>query len=270
MQIYKKIKEITDNADAIIVGASNGLSITEGLNIFAGDKAFDELFGDFKNKYGIRNILHGFFYDWEYDEEYWAFISRLAMHYSGDYKGSEVMNALISLIKDKPYFIITSNGENHFELAGLDKERIFEIEGSWKELVCSHGCTKDRISSWELLKKMHESEEAGKIPQNLIPRCKNCGAKMIIPTFPEEKKAMDFKKFINQYHGKKLVILELGIGARNQLIKAPLMELVYNEPNARYITFNKGEIYIPEKIKDKSIGVDGNLGEILPQIAKIN
>ena len=43
----KKIKE----ADAILIGASNGLSITEGLHLFADNEAFEKLFGDFKRKY---------------------------------------------------------------------------------------------------------------------------------------------------------------------------------------------------------------------------
>ena len=35
-----------------------------------------------------------------------------------------------------------------------------------------------------------------------------------------------FQNFLKTYHGKKLVVLELGIGWRNQLIKAPMMRLV--------------------------------------------
>ena len=38
--IAEKIRE----ADAILIGASNGLSITEGLHLFADNAAFDELF----------------------------------------------------------------------------------------------------------------------------------------------------------------------------------------------------------------------------------
>ncbi len=32
----------------------------------------------------------------------------------------------------------------------------------------------------------------------------------------------NYKKFLEKYHGKNLVILELGIGPRNRLIKPPL------------------------------------------------
>lgn len=47
-QIARRLAE----ADAVLVTASNGLSISEGLNIFADDAAFDELFGDLKERRG--------------------------------------------------------------------------------------------------------------------------------------------------------------------------------------------------------------------------
>ena len=58
----------------------------------------------------------------------------------------------------------------------------------------------------------------------------------------------------------------LGIGWRNQLIKAPMMRLVASEPNATYVTINLGEIYIAANIKEKSFGLDGRLDELLPAL----
>ena len=58
--IAAKIRE----ADAILIGASNGLSITEGLHLFADNGAFERLFGDFKRKYGLRCILQGMMAGW--------------------------------------------------------------------------------------------------------------------------------------------------------------------------------------------------------------
>ena len=78
----------------------------------------------------------------------------------------------------------------------------------------------------------------------------------------------DYQSFIETFHGKHLLILEFGIGARNQMIKAPFMKLAYSEPEAFYITFNKGEVYIPEQIAEKSMGVDGDLAVIIPEILK--
>lgn len=84
----------------------------------------------------------------------------------------------------------------------------------------------------------------------------------ILQTKSEER----LQKFLRKYHGKHLVVLELGIGWRNQLIKAPLMRLVEREPHAGYITINRGEVYIADGIRDKSVGLDGDLAEILAKL----
>ena len=51
--MYEDIKKVwkwIDGADAVLIGASNGLSITEGLHLFADNQVFEELFGDLKRK----------------------------------------------------------------------------------------------------------------------------------------------------------------------------------------------------------------------------
>lgn len=66
---YQQIAEKLKEADAVLIGASNGLSITEGLHLFADNQAFEELFGDFKRKYGLRCILQGMGGRWPSEEE---------------------------------------------------------------------------------------------------------------------------------------------------------------------------------------------------------
>lgn len=68
---------------------------------------------------------------------------------------------------------------------------------------------------------------------------------------------------------KKLLILEFGVGSRNRMIKLPFMQTVAQEPDAFYITFNKGDLYIPQIIQEKSLGVDGDLKEQLAAIKAV-
>ena len=86
---------------------------------------------------------------------------------------------------------------------------------------------------------------------------------------PDHGATQRFQSFLNQYHGKKLVVLELGVGWRNQLIKAPLMRLVDQEPNATYVTINLGEIYITDNIKHKAVGLDGALSDTLSSLREV-
>ena len=76
--IYERIAAEIRTAEAIIIGASNGLSITEGFHLFADNLWFQTNFGDFRARYGWRRILDGMFHSFATEEEKWGFWSRHA------------------------------------------------------------------------------------------------------------------------------------------------------------------------------------------------
>ena len=195
----EKAKAAIREADAILVGASNGLSIAEGYNIFANNGMFKAQFGDFERLYGIRSVIEGsFFPDISVRKD---FLDRLVKLWVTDYVPSDVMKNLVLLIGDKPYFIITSNADTHLELSGFDEDRVFEVEGTFIDAA-----------------------------QNRRPA----------------DKSEALHEFISRYHDCRIVILELGIGSRNTLIKQPLMQLAASLPGATYITLNlPHEIHVP-------------------------
>lgn len=268
----KPVAEKLKTADAVLIGASNGLSITEGLHLFADNQAFEELFGDFKKKYGLTCLLQGMMARWPSEDEKWAFWARLIHHYCGQYSPTPVMRELKAIIGEKDYFVVTSNGECHFELCGFSQKKIYEIEGSWLTMQCARPCHDARYPSLELMEKLAAAEQNGRVPAELLPRCPQCGGPMDIhmgagqSMIPDTQAQGRFQDFLKQYHEKRLVVLELGIGWRNQLIKAPLMRLVAQEPHASYVTINLGEVYITDDIKEKSFGLDGRLNELLPAL----
>ncbi|AZH29594.1 Sir2 family NAD-dependent protein deacetylase [Paenibacillus sp. M-152] len=273
-EVFKKIKE----ADNIIIGASNGLSISEGYHIFAEDSSFLEHFGDFRERYGFRSIIKGCFYPYPSEAEKWAFFSSMYEHFLYNKEASTVMKNLHELVKDKNYFVVTSNIDDHFTMAGFPKERLFEIEGNCRNLHCSHGCNNQIYPGDEILSKMAHNQENGKVPSNLIPKCPECGGTMQVHIELDGNFLKDgfwqtrfqaYHNFIHQAHGKKLVLLELGVGYRNQMIKAPFMQLTHLEEYASYITLNKGELYIPDAIAAKSIGFDGDIAEVLQQLVQM-
>ncbi|WP_062106484.1 Sir2 family NAD-dependent protein deacetylase [Bacillus niameyensis] len=273
-KILTKIEE----ADSVLIGASNGLSISEGIHIFAENADFLENFGDFRKKYGFRSIIQGCFYPFPTEEEKWAFFSRMYNYFLYNEEASPVMKNLYELVKDKNFFVVTSNIDDHFRQAGFPRDRLFEIEGNCRNLQCTIGCHDQIYPGDEILSEMAEKQENGKVPADRIPTCPECGGPMQVHLEVDrnflkgeawQKSLQAYQDFIGSAHGKKIVLLELGVGARNQLIKAPLMNLTHQEEHATYITFNRGsELYIPEAIATKSIGVDGNLAEVLQQLAQ--
>ena len=136
------------------------------------------MFGDLKRKYGLRCILQGMGAKWPSEEEKWGFWSRLIRHYCGEYRETPVMADLKKVIGKKEYFVVTSNGECHFEMCGFAPEKIYEVEGNWLTMQCAARCH-EKVYPWSgLAGRMAETERDGKILSELVPHCPVCGGPM--------------------------------------------------------------------------------------------
>lgn len=189
------------------------------------------------------------------------------------------MKDLHDLVSGRDCFVVTSNTEDHFVPAGFSREQVFEMEGRMTQSRCASSCCEDVYENREDILRMAKVEKDGLVPLELIPRCPRCGSPLTVnfadsqlffQTRQFQNKMQDYQNFVRKYRGKNLVILEFGVGWRNRMIKEPLMQLTASEPNAVYITFNKGEIYIPDEIAGRSIGVDGDIAEALHNILTLN
>ena len=218
----EKASRLIADADALLIGASNGLSIAEGYNIFADNEMFRRDFGDFRNRFGIHSVLDGLFFRYPTQADRHAFLSSLVKEWVTDYRPSEVMMNLRDIVGDKDYFIVTTNGDTHLEESGFSPDKVFELEGTFVQLL----------------------EER-----------------------PIADKSTALNSFISRYRAKKLVVIELGIGSRNRMIKEPLMQLVAHHPTLSYITLNlPHEIYIPQQIADRSVALAGDIADTLKQL----
>ena len=132
------LKKTIENADAIIIGAGAGLSTSAGLE-YSGKRFFDH-FSDFADKYGLQDMYSAGFYPFETLEEYWAYWSRHIMvnRYFADI--GKPYTDLLSLVKDKDYFVLTTNVDHCFQRAGFDKQRLFYTQGDYGLWQCSKAC----------------------------------------------------------------------------------------------------------------------------------
>lgn len=137
-ELIEKACHALHQADAILIGASNGLSIAEGHNIFADNEMFRSQFGSFRQRFGIHSVLDGCFYNYPSETDRHEFLSRLVEYWVKDYRPSQVMDNLRAIIGDKPHFILTTNGDTHLELSGFDPACVC---GRLKEhsLICFKG-----------------------------------------------------------------------------------------------------------------------------------
>ena len=116
-----RLKQVLGTADAVLIGAGAGLSASAGLT-YSGER-FERYFSDFHQRYGITDMYSGGFYPYDTLEEYWAWWSRHIFYNRYADAPVPVYQVLLSLVKNKDYFVLTTNVDHQFQKAGIDKQR---------------------------------------------------------------------------------------------------------------------------------------------------
>lgn len=271
----KKLKEEIETADAILIGAGSGLSTAAGFE-YTGE-SLTKYFGDFVEKYGFRDMYSGGFYPFPSTEEFWAYWSRYI--YVNRYmdRDNGTYKMLYDTVKDRDYFVLTTNVDHQFQKAGFDKKRLFYTQGDYGLFQCSEPCHDKTYDNRETVIDMLEFRKDMKIPTELIPKCPVCGKPMSMnlrsdDTFVQDegwyKASERYSDFIRRHENTHILFLELGVGYNTPvIIKYPFWNMTYKNPKAVYACVNFGETQCPDEIKKQSICIDNDIREILSDIS---
>ena len=284
----EQLAERLQEADAVLVGAGAGLSSSAGFS-YTGER-FRLYFQDFMDQYGFRDMYSGGFYPYDSLEEHWAYWSRYI--YINRYLDAPkpVYERLYELVREKDYFVLTTNVDHCFQKAGFDKDRLFYTQGDYGLWQCSKPCHAGTYDNEAAVRSMLESQGyrigrngvpvvpdgiklQRKIQEELVPVCPVCGSPMSMnlradQTFVEDegwhRAAQRYQSFVRQHQGNKIVYLELGVGRNTPgIIKYPFWQMVYQNPKAVYACVNLGEAFVPKEIEGRAICIDGDIGEVL-------
>ncbi len=267
----RKMKKALEEAEAVVIGAGAGLSTSAGF-AYTGER-FQAYFSDFEEKYGFHDMYSGGFYPYKTLEEYWAYWSRYI--YLNRYMDPprSVYEELLKLVKDKDYFVLTTNVDHCFQKAGFEKERLFYTQGDYGLFQCSEPCCQETWDNEEIIGEMIRRQEHMKIPSDLVPYCPHCGKPLTMnlradDTFVQDEgwyqASQRYSRFLNEHQNKKILFLELGVGYNTPtIVKYSFWRMTHDWPDATYACLNYGEAYAPDEIKRKSICVNGDIGDIL-------
>lgn len=272
----QKLKEIIKNADSVLIGAGAGLSTSAGM-LYSGE-TFQKNFSDFIKKYNFTDLYTAGFHDFKDPQEYWSFWSRFIHYERYTMPPKPVYNNLYKIIKDKNYFVITTNVDHFFQRSGFDKKRLFYTQGDYGLLQCKKPCHLKNYDNEEIIEKMFKVQKDMKIPKELIPRCPKCNGDMIPNLrggdyFVEDEgwhEACErYEKFLEKNKNGKIVFIDLGSGMNTPAIfKYPFMRMTYNNKNATYVTINLGEAFCIKEIENQSICLNRDIGEVLLELLK--
>jgi len=278
MKLTKQIQQATEllhDAKNILIGAGAGFSAAAGFDV--GGERFKKYFADFEAKYNFHDMYSGGFYPYETAGEFWAFWARNILVNRYDQPESELHKKLLQIVKDKNYFVLTTNVDHHFQNNGFDKARLFYTQGDYGLFQCSTPCHNKTYDNEKSVRKMHAAEKNFSVPEELFPRCPKCGEVMTLNLRSDDKFVEDdgwkiasynYKKFLSRYLDKEIIFLELGVGRNTPgIIKFPFWEFTAENPKSTYICINK-EPFAPKEISDRSILINADIKEVLNEIAK--
>lgn len=266
-KLHKALRE----ADAVVVGAGAGLSTAAGFT-YSGER-FLQHFADFINKYGFTDMYSAGFYPFPTEEEKWAYWSRHIYYNRYVPAPKPVYDNLLKLLKDKDYFVITTNVDHQFQKAGFDKQRLFYTQGDYGLFQCAKPCHQRTYDNEEVVKRMIAEQMDLRIPSELVPRCPVCGGRMEVnlrsdETFVEDEgwhaASERYADFIRRHLHDKILFLDLGSGGNTPIVfKIPFFRWTMQNPNAVYATVNLGEAFTVDQIKERSIVIDADINDVL-------
>ena len=286
----QRLKAALADAGTVVIGAGAGLSTSAGFS-YTGER-FTRYFSDFARKYDIRDMYSGGFYPFSTLEEHWAYWSRYI--YINRYMDAPkpVYETLYTLIRDKDYFVLTTNVDHCFQKAGFDKKRLFYTQGDYGLFQCSEPCHAETYDNAAIILEMVQFQgyrtEGGtltlpegispkmSVPTELIPHCPQCGRPMSMnlradDTFVEDEgwhiAAGRYSDFLRRHRDMKVLFLELAVGYNTpSIIKYGFWQMTAKNPQAVYACLNQGEAYAPEEIRKQSICIDEDIGEVLSRL----
>ena len=267
-------KQAIKQADYIIIGAGSGLSTAAGL-LYSGEK-FEKDFREFIEKYHFGNLYSASFYEFKTQEEKWAFFAKMIKLNRYNEKPLKLYQELYEIVKNKEYFVLSTNVDGQFYNSGFDKDKIFEVQGDYSYLQCENACHNKLYNNKELVEKWQRNTKNCKIPSELVMKCPVCGGNMDMnlrkdANFVQDenwyKQSEKYEDFLSRSKGKNVVLLEIGVGFNTPgIIRFPFERMTAISEKTILIRINKDYPNPMLEIKNKTIFFDEDTNKIIEDL----
>ena len=267
-------KQAIKQADYIIIGAGSGLSTAAGL-LYSGEK-FKKDFKEFIEKYHFEDLYSASFYNFKTQEEKWAFFAKMIKSNRYNETPLKLYQELYEIVKNKEYFVLSTNVDGQFYNSGFDRKKVFEIQGDYSYLQCENACHNKLYNNKELVEKWIHNTKNCKIPSNLIMKCPVCGGNMDMNLRKDENFVQDenwyrqsekYEDFLSRSKGKNVVLLEIGVGFNTPgIIRFPFERMTAISEKTTLIRINKDYPNPMLEIKNKTISFDEDTNKIIEDL----
>ncbi|MBQ8712205.1 MAG: Sir2 silent information regulator family NAD-dependent deacetylase [Prevotella sp.] len=241
-----ELHRLIADADQVLIGAGAGLSAAAGLD-YAGED-FRREFREWTGRYGITDLYSSSFYPFKTEEERWAYWAKHIWFARYRPEATPLYRQLYQLVKEKDYFVITTNVDGQFEKAGFKADRLFATQGDYAYFQPESGSPKVLYHNEEWVERALPAIKDCRIPTELIPHTPD-GKPIAMnlrcdDTFVEDehwhKQAQHYQQFVEKAYNKRLLLLEFGVGFNTPvIIRFPFERIAAQFPQATLVRFNR-------------------------------
>lgn len=267
-------KQAIEQADYIIIGAGAGLSTAAGL-LYSGEK-FKKDFKEFIEKYHFEDLYSASFYNFKTQEEKWAFFAKMIKLNRYNETPLKLYQELYEIVKNKEYFVLSTNVDGQFYNSGFDRKKVFEIQGDYSYLQCENACHNKLYNNRDLVEKWLQNTKDCEIPSNLIMKCPVCGGNMDMNLRKDENFVQDsnwynmsqkYEGFLDKTKNKNVVLLEIGVGFNTPgIIRFPFEQMTANNVKTTLIRINKDYPLPMLEIRNRTISFDEDTNKIIEDL----
>ena len=267
-------KQAIKQADYIIIGAGAGLSTAAGL-LYSGEK-FKKDFKEFIEKYHFEDLYSASFYNFKTQEEKWAFFAKMIKLNRYNETPLKLYQELYEIVKNKEYFVLSTNVDGQFYNSGFDRKKVFEIQGDYSYLQCENACHNKLYNNKELVEKWIHNTKNCKIPSNLIMKCPVCGGNMDMNLRKDANFVQDsnwynmsqkYERFLAKTKNKNVILLEIGVGFNTPgIIRFPFEQMTANNVKTTLIRINKDYPLPMLEIRNRTISFDEDTNKIIEDL----
>ena len=279
MEQIKQAAKLLKEADYILIGAGAGLSAAAGLTM--GGARFTENFKEFIDKYGgpyMKDMYSAGFYPFPTEEAKWGYWSKCGMVNRILPGALPLYEKVYRLAEGKKHFVLTTNVDHQFFLAGFDEAKVFATQGDYGLIQCQRGCHPKTYDALKLFGQMAQAREDCQVPSHMVPKCPVCAGPMEMNLRSDQYFVEDeawheaerrFGEFLRECEDKKTVLLELGVGFNTPtIIRFPFEKLVREHGDMSLIRLNLDEAVVPEEFGERVVGINEDMAVSIEDLLK--
>ena len=220
------LQRLIADADYVLIGAGAGLTTAAGID-YAGED-FRREFREWIDRYGITDLYSAGFYPFETDEERWAMWAKHIWFSRYRTGALPLYKKLLKMVDGKDYFVITTNVDGQFEMAGFDADRIFATQGDYCYFQPASGAPKELYNNQEWVERALPAIHDCRIPTELIPHT------------PDGQPVSMNLRFVRTASDRRLLLLEFGVGFNTPvIIRFPFEQMAAQFPDTTLVRFNR-------------------------------